>query len=105
MAQKKKTYRSKKYTEFVRRFLKCCVGEDDFHSRYQRCQGEIVPHHTEPGGMGMKGSDLSCVPLCNFHHQLLHDKGKRSFSEIYTFEPYFHVRQTNQAYIEYLEGK
>ena len=35
-------------------------------------------HHTETGGIGIKGSDYSCVPLCLNHHAEWHNtKGKR----------------------------
>lgn len=29
-------------------------------------------HHTESGGMGIKGSDYSAIPLCAYHHATLH---------------------------------
>ena len=96
--QKKKTYRSKKYMDFVKG-LECCVD-----SPLEHCEGEVVPHHTETGGVGMKGPDLSCVPLCNKHHQGIH-AGKKTFEEVYSFDFNHHVKEANQAYIEHLEGK
>ena len=36
-------------------------------------------HHTETGGMGMKGSDHATVPLCRICHDV-HDRlGKETF--------------------------
>lgn len=35
-------------------------------------KSEIEAHHTESGGMAIKGSDESCVPLCHAHHYWIH---------------------------------
>ena len=49
------------------------------------CCGHIPsdPHHTETGGLAMKGSDYSCIPLCRLHHQDLHTTGKLTFAKKY----------------------
>lgn len=36
------------------------------------CFGDVVAHHTEVGGTGMKGSDYRTAPLCVCHHDALH---------------------------------
>lgn len=96
--QKKKTYRSKKYMDFVK-ILECCVSSPCF---------EVIerhPHHTETGGIGMKGSDLSCIPLCGFHHDEIHRGGKETFQYKYAIDIKDKVVEANHAYIQYLEGK
>jgi hypothetical protein len=35
------------------------------------CQGAVQAAHLEHGGRGIKGSDASCVPLCERHHGTL----------------------------------
>lgn len=35
----------------------------------------IDPAHTQNGGMGLKGPDETCAPLCRFHHRE-YDAGK-----------------------------
>ena len=35
------------------------------------CSGAIEAAHMQRGGRGIKGSDLSCIPLCPVHHRLL----------------------------------
>jgi hypothetical protein len=65
---KPKTLRDKKYLAFIRlqRCFKCGQKPSD-------------PHHTETGGMGMKGSDKKAVPLCRVCHDR-HDRiGKETF--------------------------
>lgn len=65
--------RDSKYITFVR--LQPCIV----------C-GIISPnhaHHTETGGMGTKGSDYSCIPLCAVHHTsgtyAIHQIGNNNF--------------------------
>lgn len=59
------TPRSKEYLEFVRA-LPCAVCGKI---------GPSDPHHVESGGVGMKGSDGSVIPLCRKHHRRLEDIG------------------------------
>jgi len=57
------------------RTLACCVP---------RCRAYYVQaHHSETGGMGMKGPDSSCVPVCIAHHTELHTGGHLTFQEKY----------------------
>ena len=38
----------------------------------------IHAHHTKTGGIGIKGSDYTCVPLCPHCHNEVHQhKGKK----------------------------
>lgn len=112
MPQKEKTYRSKQYTSFVDQ-LPCVVY--NYHDSLkvfpygnERCGGLVTHHHTETGGVGMKGSDLSCIPLCNGHHKGLTTaihRGKKTFARIYGIDEDKEVLRVNQLYIQYLEGK
>ena len=43
-------------------------------------------HHTETGGMGMKGSDYSAVPLFWTEHKRCHDVGEQTFWRIYDLD-------------------
>ena len=96
--QKVKTYRSKKYMDFVKS-LPCYVEGP-------LCGGEIAPHHTSTAGTGKKGNDLSCIPLCYEHHiNQLHQHGRKTFEGVYAVSIPQMVMVTNWKYIEYLEGK
>lgn len=66
------TPRSETYMEFIRR-CPCAV----------RQTYGVEPHHTATGGTGMKGSDLSCIPLDPDLHREYHDIGKESFEKKY----------------------
>lgn len=70
--EKELTPRSEKYKAFIREqpclLLDCGMGP---------CDGDVVPHHSASGGMSIKGSDFSCLPLCNNHHHLMDDAGKK----------------------------
>lgn len=66
------TPRSREYMDFVRG-LPCAVT------------GKVPsdPHHTLGRGMGIKGSDFSCIPLCREAHTYLHDHGVEEFQRYY----------------------
>lgn len=62
--------RDGKYLSFIR-LKPCCICGNDQN---------VQAHHTETGGMGYKGSDYSCVPLCYYCHNKIHNEyGKRSY--------------------------
>lgn len=92
MMQKEKTFRSKRYMDFVKT-LDCCVSSAG-------CGGEIAAHHTETGGMGIKGSDLSCIPLCGIHHAFYHNSGKITFASYYNINIQDLVEETIQKRID-----
>lgn len=68
MFEKHKPGRSEAYLDYIRS-QRCYIC--------QRSPSE--PHHVETGGMGMKGSDFSALPLCREHHREIHDMGKARF--------------------------
>lgn len=41
--------------------------------------GPVEAAHTVNNGMGSKGPDSSCVPLCAWHHRLQHAIGRNAF--------------------------
>lgn len=43
---------------------------------------EIHAAHTKNNGMGSKGPDLSCAPLCPKHHRE-YDAGRKAFEKKY----------------------
>lgn len=53
--------RSEEYLEYIRG-LPCCI-----------CQDPAEPHHLLSAGVGQKGSDFSCVPLCRVDHMAAHN--------------------------------
>lgn len=57
---KQRRFESEEYKDFIRK-LPCCV-----------CDGrrKIDPHHLKSQGAG--GSDLTCIPLCRYHHTEVH---------------------------------
>lgn len=59
---KSKQKRDSKYLQYVRQQGCVICGK----------KVNIEAHHTEGGGMGLKGSDYSCVGLCPFHHGEVH---------------------------------
>ncbi len=66
------TPRSQEYLRFVRT-LPCAVTG----------KTPSDPHHTLVRGMGIKGSDFSCIPLCREAHTYLHDHGLDEFQRYY----------------------
>tara|TARA_Y100001972_G_scaffold16174_2_gene17455 strand:+ start:2070 stop:2402 length:333 start_codon:yes stop_codon:yes gene_type:complete len=70
---KTKRIKNKKFLEFVSKH-ECCLSA---HSSYP-CHANVQAHHLlKPydgvRGMGMRASDNNSVPLCYYHHALLHD--------------------------------
>ena len=68
-------FRSKKYRDMVR--SKNCLV----------CGSPAEPHHMSlyDAGWGIKSSDLGCIPLCRFHHDLIHNNPKK-FGDICEWE-------------------
>jgi len=87
---KKKKTREKDdhYLEFIRSQPCCVCGIEGSH-----------PHHTDVGGMGTKGSDYSCIPLCADHHTL----GSNAIHRIgeFNFELHFEIN-LDEIKIKYL---
>lgn len=50
-----------------------------------------VAHHVRScwsAGMGRKSPDSMCLPLCAYHHNVLHNSGEKIFWEIHGANPY-----------------
>lgn len=65
--EKTKTYRNKRYLEFIRT-LPCCV-----------CKGFSEAHHGDTGGLAVKCNDTRSIPMCSRCHQENHTVGKITF--------------------------
>lgn len=67
------TVRNRKYLAFIRK-QRCLI---------QPCERKAKAAHTGAHGMGLKGSDLEAVPLCDVHHlthaKSYHNLGERRF--------------------------
>jgi len=72
--------RSVAYRRWIRS-QKCIVCGDTPTFTLQILQ-VIDPCHTENNGMGSKGPDSSCAPLCRGHHQQ-YDAGRDTFEARY----------------------
>ena len=86
---KPSTYRNLIYLQFVRS-LPCCVC-----GMRQR----IEAHHSEKGGIGIKGSDAFAIPFCQEHHWQYHNKGKVSFYQEYGLDRWEIVARTLEKYL------
>ena len=68
MLPKPQTPRDPKYLAWIRTLPCLFCGKP----------GPSQAHHTATGGMSLKGSDFSCVPLCGDCHSIMHtEHGKR----------------------------
>lgn len=73
--KKRRTPRSEKYLDFVRRQKCAATGEDPPNE----------PHHVEQLGTGTKGSDFTAIPLCYKVHSFLEDHGHRAAERRFQF--------------------
>ena len=64
---KVKTVRNLKYLAWLRQQPCQICGTGSYYN-------SIHAHHSTTGGMGIKGDDSLCVPLCTPCHQALHQK-------------------------------
>lgn len=90
---KRNTFRSKEYLEFVRG-LPCSVADSAW------CEGQVIPHHVNAGGVAMKCSDAEVIPLCHRHHDQHDHIGKKTFYELHNTTKEECLVKTMQAYIE-----
>lgn len=76
--QRTKLDRDSQYLKFVAS-LGCMI-----------CRKPAIAHHTETGGIGVKGSDYSCINLCDNHHvsgqYAVHRIGVESFEEHFNID-------------------
>ena len=94
---KPQTYRNSKYMQFIRE-LPCCVCG--------RMPSD--PHHFKEkgkGGLGLKSSDLQCIPLCRGHHQSGESPGMswKAFQEKHAVDFNIIRLQCMEQYIESLQ--
>ena len=79
-APKPVTLRSEKYMAWIRT-LPCIV---------HRCHNPSQAHHAgglEAGrGKDHKGSDYRCLPVCPWHHVVIHDDGQADFFQYYNLD-------------------
>ena len=73
MYEKTRRIKSRKHLQFVAQ-QRCCLKSIDFFG----CTINVQAHHLlKPydgvRGMGIRASDNNAVPLCYYHHALLHD--------------------------------
>ena len=100
MFPKPKTYRSEKYKAWVREqscTLHFCGKPHTFHDLKSY---PIEAAHTEHAGMGIRGSDLSCIPLCSYHHAKQHHLGVKTFEEKYAVDLEREATKTLRRYVE-----
>ena len=64
---KPSTPRNKKYLAWIRTLPCCLCGRPQ----------DVQAHHSESGGMGIKGSDYSALPLCPVCHGMMDTKRGR----------------------------
>jgi hypothetical protein len=69
----KRAYGSVERVAFVKG-LECVVGFT--------CWGKMENAHTETGGKGRKGDAESIVPLCKWHHHMIHQHGMSFYGSI-----------------------
>lgn len=77
-------YKNEAYKEYVKQQPCCVTGMMIVNQDTGNVESD--PHHTETGGMGMKGSDLSCVPLLHELHQEGHNTGWKTFQTKYDID-------------------
>ncbi len=68
----------KDYLEYIKKQSCLCQDSD--------CFGDTVPHHTRSKGAG--GADWLTIPLCGYHHGILHspNMGNRRFQEFHNID-------------------
>ena len=87
---KPQTFRSKKYFDFVKT-LTCVISDEN-------CMGDIIPHHCEAGGMGMKCNDTRTIPVCVHHHDEVH-RGSESFFKKYCLDMWKCIAETIEKFV------
>ncbi len=76
--------RSPGHLQFTRGF-RCAIADHPAHE----CSGRMHAHHCREGadgGMGLKPSDSTVVPLCDLAHTEIHNTGWRTFESKYAVD-------------------
>ena len=63
------------------------------------CLGAVQNHHTKNGGMGLKASYTTIIPLCAAHHAQIHQIGKVRFMQCHALNLSEAARQTELAWL------
>jgi hypothetical protein len=94
--------RNQPYMDWLK--TQMCVVGNQVHRRATR--GNCDPAHTINNGMGSKGPDSSCIPLCRHHHDEMDGRvstaitTKAAFAAKYRIDladvAAFHFRQFNK---------
>jgi len=97
---KEKTPRDKKYLKWLTTRpceLRTSTGF------WGTCKGDVVGHHTETGGMSLKGSDYSAISVCFAHHKLFDNATKKGYG-ILTDETLARIIERNLREYRRLKG-
>lgn len=99
MFPKQKRFQSEEYKEFIRN-LPCCVPGCTRRRNSKNNKRQVDPHHTKSVGAG--GSDLTCIPHCDIHHEATHKLGCNTFQERHGVN---YLREMNINLQKYIEEK
>lgn len=62
----------------------------------------VHAHHVKTRGAG--GSDMTCIPLCPMHHQMIHTIGIRSFEKKFEIDLEQMITHYNSLFHEKKQG-
>jgi hypothetical protein len=88
-----RAYHSKERVAFVKGMRCICATT--------MCSPCIDNAHIAGGGMGRKGAYLNIVPLCRYHHRMLHEKGVVWFEDVYALDLQDEADVTESAWLDY----
>jgi len=71
-------------------------------ARNNNCIGDGICHHSVSRGAG--GADYLGIPLCMFHHQIVHQIGSRSFQELFNIDFQTEIVRLLTGYIRMLKS-
>lgn len=74
--------RDPEYRAYVRSLVCLLSMRSRINPDVMFCTGTADAAHTQNNGMGSKGDDSSCVPLCRRHH-CEYDAGRTAFEKKY----------------------
>ena len=103
MPKKRKRYENRRHVERVSE-LACCLS---VFAKARDCEGPIQAHHLlKPydgeRGMSMRSNDRNVIPLCYYHHAMLHTK---LGTEANLFEKYGLAADFGKKYAKWLYEK
>lgn len=89
--------RDKKYRAWVRTHP-CLVGRYFVNPFKEICQGQVVDHHIESLGTGIKCSDYLTVPVCNAHHREV-ERSREIFEKRYNIDLKEEAERLRREYV------